>query len=80
MRVSVVICTYNRADGLRATLESLRLQRYRDFEVVVVNGPSTDRTATMLREYPLPLRVVDNPLANLSVSRNLGIRAGQLHP
>lgn len=76
MRVSVVICTYNRADGLRATLESLRLQRYRDFEVVVVNGPSTDDTAAMLeREYAGQVRLVENPLANLSVSRNLGIAA-----
>jgi glycosyltransferase involved in cell wall biosynthesis len=74
-RVSVVICTYNRADGLRQTLESLRQQRYREFEVVVVNGPSTDHTGQMLREYPRPITVVDNQIANLSVSRNLGIRA-----
>jgi glycosyltransferase involved in cell wall biosynthesis/GT2 family glycosyltransferase len=80
MRVSVVVCTYNRAEGLRATLESLRLQRYRDFEVIVVNGPSTDSTATTLKTYGRSIRVVDNPLANLSVSRNLGIResAGEI--
>jgi glycogen(starch) synthase len=76
MRVSVVVCTYNRADGLRTTLSSLRLQRFRDFEVVVVNGPSTDRTAEMLAtEFHDQVRVVENPLANLSVSRNLGIAA-----
>lgn len=75
MRVSVVICTYNRASGLRATLDCLRLQRHSDFEVVVVNGPSTDGTAAMLAELDLPIKVVDNPAANLSMSRNIGIRA-----
>ncbi len=74
-RVSVVVCTYNRAAGLVATLDSLRLQRFPEFEVVVVNGPSTDHTARILRDYDGPLRVVDNPLPNLSVSRNAGIRA-----
>lgn len=75
MRVSVVICTYNRAEGLRATLDCLQQQRHTDFEVVVVNGPSTDHTAEVLREYGGSVRVVDNPRANLSSSRNLGIRA-----
>jgi len=75
MRVTVVICTYNRAEGLRETLECLKHQNHRDFEVVVVNGPSTDHTSEVLAEYEGRIRVADNPLANLSVSRNLGIRA-----
>jgi glycogen synthase len=75
VRVSVVICTYNRADGLRQTLECLRRQRYDEFEVVVVNGPSTDHTETVLAEYRGQIKLGNNPLANLSVSRNVGIRA-----
>lgn len=75
MRVSVVICTYNRRDGLAETLECLKLQRYEDFEVVVVNGPSTDGTADYLATLTTTLKVVDNPAANLSISRNLGIHA-----
>jgi hypothetical protein len=75
MRVSVVICTYNRADGLRATLRCLRQQRFPDFEVVVVNGPSTDQTEEVLAEYAGLVKVERNPIANLSMSRNLGIRA-----
>jgi glycogen synthase len=75
MLVSVVICTYNRVDGLRATLECLQLQRFRDFEIVVVNGPSTDGTADFLRELDGTVKAVDNPAANLSISRNIGIRA-----
>jgi glycogen(starch) synthase len=75
MRVSVVVCTYNREHGLDATLGSLKLQRFTDFEVVVVNGPSTDGTAELLRRWADPIKIVDNPAANLSISRNLGIHA-----
>ena len=46
LRVSVVINTYNRAASLRHTLDALRHQTYPEFEVVVVNGPSTDDTVT----------------------------------
>ena len=73
--MSVVICTYNRAEGLRQTLECLRRQRHDDFEVVVVNGPSTDHTESVLAEYADQIKLGNNPLANLSVSRNIGIRA-----
>ncbi len=75
MRVSVVICTLNRADGLRDTLNSLRFQRYTDFEVVVVNGPSTDHTAEILQEFEGLIRAASCPVPNLSMSRNIGIRA-----
>jgi glycogen synthase len=74
-RVSVVICTYNRVDSLLNTLECLRYQNYADFEVVVVNGPSTDGTDAALVPWADRVRVECCPVANLSVSRNIGIRA-----
>ena len=75
MRVSVVICTYNRADSLGATLESLIHQRHADLEVVVVNGPSTDHTLDVLLPWVDRVKVMHCPAANLSMSRNIGIRA-----
>jgi glycosyltransferase involved in cell wall biosynthesis len=75
MRVSVVICTLNRADALGATLECLRHQHHDDFEVIVVNGPSTDHTLEVLAPWREHIRYRDNSERNLSVSRNIGIRA-----
>ncbi len=75
MKVSIVISTLNRADGLRDTLQSLRLQRYEDFEVVVVNGPSTDHTEAQLDELNMRIKRRRCSEANLSKSRNIGIRA-----
>jgi glycogen(starch) synthase len=72
-RVSVVVSTYNRAAGLRATLEGLRHQTYDDFEVVVVNGPSTDDTAAVVAEYADRVRAGECPEPSLTRSRNVGI-------
>ncbi len=73
MKVSLVINTLNRCDTLRRTLESLAQQRYQDFEVIVVNGPSSDETAELLANWQSPLKVAQCPVANLAVSRNIGI-------
>ena len=73
--VSVVVNTLNRARHLRGALEGLRAQRYRDFEVVVVNGPSTDGTAELLASEAGSIKVRHCPVASLGTSRNLGIAA-----
>jgi glycogen(starch) synthase len=73
-RVSVVISTYNRAAGLRNTLDGLRRQTYDDFEVIVVNGPSTDDTAAVLEAIP-DVRSLSCADTHLSRSRNIGIAA-----
>jgi glycosyltransferase involved in cell wall biosynthesis len=72
-KVSVVICTYNRADLLERCLDYLQYQTNKNFEVVVINGPSTDNTETLLETYKQRIKVGRNPERNLSVSRNLGI-------
>jgi glycosyltransferase involved in cell wall biosynthesis len=73
MRASVVINTYNRGPSLRQTLRALRHQTCHEFEVVVVNGPSTDDTAAALAEFAGAVRVGHCPDVHLSRSRNIGI-------
>ncbi len=45
---SIIIPTYNRAHFIGATLDSVQAQRFRDFEVLVVDDGSTDNTAAVL--------------------------------
>ena len=73
LSVSIVINTYNRAASLVNTLESLPLQNYSNFEVIVVNGPSTDNTEEILACHAGRIKAGRCPEANLSVSRNIGI-------
>ncbi len=78
--VSVIINTYNRGAHLKRLLDALSRQTYENFEVIVVNGPSTDQTKEILRQYQKAVRICGCPVVNLSVSRNIGIRkaAGEI--
>ncbi len=73
--VSVVINTLNRCESLERTLIALREQTFRRFEVIVVNGPSTDQTTEMLRHFADDVRIVDCGDAVLGISRNMGVEA-----
>ena len=72
--VTVVINTLNRCERLERILVALRQQTYPRFEVVVVNGPSTDGTAEMLEQFADSARLAACVEANLGASRNIGVQ------
>jgi glycosyltransferase involved in cell wall biosynthesis len=75
MNVSVIINTLNRDYWLKRVLDALMLQTYDDFEIVVVNGPSTDKTDEVLLAYKDIIKIEKCEVPNISVSRNIGIKA-----
>lgn len=75
---SIVINTLNRGNELQQTLESFEWLKYPgEFEVVVVNGPSTDHTPAVIAGWGTRIRAGTSAVANLSVSRNIGICMAQ---
>lgn len=58
--ISVVVVNWNRKDLLRACLDSLAAQTFTNFEIIVVDNGSDDGSAAMVREYPLPVRLIEN--------------------
>ena len=71
--LSIVVCTYRRAQALRNLLESLSDQTCPDFEVVVVDA-SED---SPVLDFPkIRLRVLQSP-KSVPVQRNAGIRAAR---
>jgi abequosyltransferase len=52
--LSICIATYNRADYIGHTLDSIIPQLDDDVELLVVDGASTDNTADVLRKYADP--------------------------
>jgi glycogen(starch) synthase len=78
MKTSIVINTLDRADSLDITLESLKrlvLLETTSFEVIVVNGPSKDHTLKTLDKWHDSIRIETCDVPNLSISRNIGIKA-----
>ncbi|MBD3748704.1 MAG: glycosyltransferase [Sphingobacteriales bacterium] len=49
--VSVIICARNEAENLAKNLEKVLQQDYPDFEVIVVNDCSSDRSDDVLRDF-----------------------------
>lgn len=77
---SVIVCTYNRADSLRETLESLGRQVLRpgiSSEIVMVDNNSRDHTRAVTEaaalESPIPVKYVFESRQGLSNARNRGI-------
>jgi glycosyltransferase involved in cell wall biosynthesis len=81
MKFSVIIATYNRADELPRTLESLKgLQVNEPWEVIVVDNNSSDNTREVVegvKSFPVPLKYVFEKEQGRSAALNAGIRAAQ---
>ena len=77
--VSVIVCTHDRPEGLRAALRSVLDQAYAPFEVLVVdNAPSTDEARRVVAALADPrVRYLLEPRAGLSHARNVGARTAR---
>jgi glycosyltransferase involved in cell wall biosynthesis len=73
-RVSVVVCAYNAERTMEACLASLEKLNYPDYEVIVVNDGSTDRTLAISEGFPY-CRIIDQENKGLSAARNVGAAA-----
>lgn len=73
-KVSVVVCAYNAERTMEACLASLAVLNYPDYEVIVVNDGSRDRTLEIAESYSY-CRIISQPNRGLSVARNVGAEA-----
>jgi glycosyltransferase involved in cell wall biosynthesis len=69
--VSVIIPTFNRVELLKETVQSVRNQTFRDFELIVVNDGSSDGTAQWLSGQS-DLHAVTQENRGIAASRNKG--------
>ena len=80
MTVAVCATVLNEARDAVGLADSLRSQLRAPDELVIVDGGSTDETADILRDALAGVpgaQVIDAPGANISVGRNLAVRATQ---
>ncbi|BDA79186.1 hypothetical protein LPTSP3_g21160 [Leptospira kobayashii] len=71
---SIISVSYNNKDGLRKTLKSLERQRCRDFEVIIVDGGSSDGTQDFIRDVMTPqIRFISEKDKGIYDAQNKGI-------
>lgn len=51
MKISIITATYNSAETVRNTFDSVLNQTYKDIEYIVVDGLSKDNTVEIIKEY-----------------------------
>ena len=72
MKISVVIPAYNEEASLPATIKALLAQTYSDFEIIVVNNASTDRTAEVAQSFGGKVKLVNESRKGLLWAREAG--------
>ncbi|MSO89180.1 MAG: glycosyltransferase [Rhodospirillaceae bacterium] len=73
-KVSVIVCAYNADRTMAACLESMERLNYPNYEIVIVNDGSTDRTREISERHP-SFRLINQENKGLSVARNVGFAA-----
>ncbi|MBN1876990.1 MAG: glycosyltransferase family 2 protein [Anaerolineae bacterium] len=76
-RISVIIPNWNGAQHLPGCLESLRAQRYKSFETLVVDNGSADGSLTVLARYPEVQVLALGENLGFTGACNAGFRATQ---
>jgi len=69
--ISIIIPSYNEESYIRETLESIKRQPFKDYEIIVVDKASTDRTEEIARKYA---KVIRDPRPGIALARNVGAR------
>lgn len=73
--ISVVIPAFNEEKYLPACLESFKKQTFTDFEIVVVDNNSTDKTVQITKQFGA--RVVKETTQGMTPARERGFRAAK---
>lgn len=70
MKLSVVIPAYNEESYLPSCLQSLQNQTFRDFEIIVVDNNSTDKTAEIATQHGA--NIIHEPIKGVGAARKKG--------
>ena len=72
--ISVIITTFNRANFLPETIDSILAQSFQNFELIVVDDGSTDNTREAVRRYGSRVQYIYQPNRGPAAARNFGVQ------
>ena len=74
LKISILLSTYNGEKYLKEQLDSLFLQTYNDFNILIRDDGSTDKTKDILKEYknnyPNKMQIIEDDIGNLGSSKS----------
>lgn len=75
-KISVIIPVYNKEDYIRMTIQSVLNQTFSDFEIVIIDDGSTDKSKDIINEFSENQKITYHYQKNQGVAaaRNAGIK------
>ena len=81
MKISLITATYNSAETLRDTMQSVLNQTFKDVDYIIVDGGSKDGTMDIVKEFEPKfegrLRWVSEPDKGIYDAMNKGVKMAQ---
>lgn len=79
MNFSIITCVLNSDKFISDCLSSIANQQFSNFEVIIIDGCSTDDTIKIIKKYSskLPIRLFHQKPRGISAAMNRGIRTAQ---
>jgi len=75
LKVSIIICVLNGEKLLSETINSIVNQSYCNFELIIIDGGSTDKTIEIIKSFDLPkIKWISEPDKGISDAFNKGIK------
>ena len=75
LKISIVIPTLNCAIILKKCLLSIKKQSYKNYEIIIADGGSTDKTLTLAKKYHC--HIIKNSLKTAEAGKAVGVKAAK---
>lgn len=79
-KISIIMPVYNSEKFLREAIDSILNQSYKDFELILVNDGSTDKSSDICDEYSKidsRIHVINQVNGGISNARNSGLKVAK---
>jgi len=78
MKISIITATFNSEKNISRALNSLKNQRYKNYQSIVIDGKSSDSTVAIIKLLEIPnMTILSEPDCGIYDALNKGIRLSQ---
>ena len=75
-KISVVIPVYNKEKYVKETLQSVLNQDFNDFEIIIVDDGSTDKSLDIIKQFSASkIKIIRQENQGVAIARNTGVAA-----
>jgi glycosyltransferase involved in cell wall biosynthesis len=80
VKISIITATYNSADTVRSTLDTIAMQKHPDIEHIIVDGGSVDSTLDIIASYPHVSKLISGKDDGIydAMNKGISVASGQI--